>query len=147
MEDGSLEQRIANSLVNITKLEVVTRVGDFKVELKGKSDPEVNLEGTAMTGGLYTRIDLVDGDTFNDLTADMLDPQRAELRAFHEQAVTSALAMVDARLKLIAEVAKWIAGEAGSWLQEHAGKAPAKPAVPPSPPTPSPPTPAPPEPG
>ena len=77
-----------------------------------------------MQGGLYTRIDLVDGDTFNNLTADVVDPQRAELQAFHQRAVTEAQAMVKARIELVAEIAKWIAGEAGDLIKQHASKPP-----------------------
>ncbi len=120
----SLEARLFDAVTNITKLEVITRVGDFKVAFEGEGDPKVDLTGTAMQGGLYTRIDLVDGDTFNNLTADVVDPQRAELQAFHQRAVTEAQAMVKARIELVAEIAKWIAGEAGDLIKQHASKPP-----------------------
>src|SRR4051812_11700162 len=122
MADRSLAERLSDAVTNITKLEVITRVGDFTVTFTGKADPEVDLTGTAMTGGLYTRIDLIDGDTFNDLTADMLDPERAELRAFHEKSVSAAQAMIDKRIALIQRIAEWVAGSAGeaaALLKKH----------------------------
>lgn len=127
MADRSLAERLSDAVNNITKLEVITRVGDFTVTFTGKADPEVDLTGTAMTGGLFTRIDLIDGDRFNDLTADMLDPQRAELRAFHQQSVTEAQAMIDKRLALVQRIAEWVAGktgEAADLIHKHANTKP-----------------------
>lgn len=112
-----LRDRLVQALDNITTLEVTTRVGDLTIEVPPSGDPKITVTKGDFKSGAYTRIDLVDGDTFNNLTPDMLDAAHAELRAFHQQAVRDAQGLVDKRLLLIQQAAEWLGGKVKDLIQ------------------------------
>lgn len=118
----SLKERFADAVQNITTLEVITRVGDIVVTLEDGVDPGVTLKSDKPESGVYTRIDLVDGDTLNNFTPDMLEAPRAELRAFHQQAVKDAQGLIEKRVQLIKDLAAWLSGEVGELIKAEANK-------------------------
>jgi len=124
----SLQERLTDAVQNITTLEVITRVGAVQITMADGKDPQVTLvvSNEQKESGAYTRIDLVDGDTLNNLSPEFVNGAYADLRAFHQQAVKDAHGLVDKRMELIERVAKWLAGELGDLLKKASNSPPAQ---------------------
>jgi hypothetical protein len=108
---------VVSAVQNIMTLEVTTRVGELTIQVGATGDATVTLPAGDFKSGAYTRIDLVDGDTFNNLTPDMLDAAHAELRAFHQQAVKDAQGLIDKRIVLIDKAAAWLGQQVSELLK------------------------------
>lgn len=113
-----LGERLSNAIDNIMTLEVTTRVGELTIQVDERGDAKVTVPKGDFKTGAYTRIDLLDADTFNNLTPDMVDATHAELRAFHQQAVKEAHGLIEKRYQLIEKVAAWLGKQVGDLIRK-----------------------------
>lgn len=121
-DNTDILKRLERAAANLTTLEVITRVGPVDVTLHGGKDPDVSIPSAngATAPVLYTRIDILDGDIFNNLDSSFVDGPNKELKAFHAEAVKAGREMVDQRLDFIARLAQ----ELGTSLKQLLLKSP-----------------------
>lgn len=113
----SFERRARVALQNVFTVVVTTRVGPSETSLDEHGD--FTAAPTAAGIVAQSHLDLATGDVFHSFDPAFLRGEAAELRAFHEKAVTEAMALPNLRLALVREVAAMLGTDTATLLAKR----------------------------
>jgi|GEM_PF-3950643 len=106
---GAFVGKIETFLNDISRLEVTTVVGDFKLVYNENSKKWEPQPGAGPLEGIQTNINLFQGDLWTAMHSDYSGSGDAAVRTFHQSQVDKAQGIVDGNIRAFKEIVQLLA--------------------------------------